>query len=116
MIEGVGVDIVSHRRIKRVLERYGERFLKRVMAESELEELRKRADVVGFVASRWAAKEAVVKALGCSVSYRLIEVLKDEKRPWVRIEGIDKKIHLSLSHEKDYSIAFAVVEGSSLRG
>ncbi len=116
MIKGIGVDITSHRRIEQVLKRYGERFLKRIMSEGELQELAKRSEVVSFVASRWAAKEAVIKALGSSVPYRHIEVFKIGKKPYVKVKGLNnKKIHLSLSHEKDYSIAFAIVEGSSLR-
>ncbi len=115
MIKGVGVDITSHRRIEQVLKRYGERFLKRIMTEGELQELAKRSEVVSFVASRWAAKEAVIKALGGTVPYRHIEVFKIGKKPYVKVKGVNEKIHLSLSHERDYSIAFAIVEGSSLR-
>lgn len=73
------------------------------------------------MATTFAAKEALIKAMGKLFSWKEIEVLRDkEEKPYVRLSGRTlelskskgvKKIHLSLSHEGDYAIAFLILEG-----
>ncbi len=110
MIEGIGVDIVSHRRIKSIFNKYGDRFVKRVLSEKEQKEFSRVKDKVSFLSSRWAAKEALVKALGETFIFSQVSVLKEDGKPFINLDFSGKKVHISLSHEKDYSIAFAVVE------
>jgi len=107
----VGSDIVSVKRIKNAYQKFGIRFAERILTERELKEFEKRKDKLIFLASRFAAKEAVYKANEISpFSWHRIEILKKDKIPAVYIDGIEKKeIKLSLSHEKEFAIAFCVV-------
>jgi holo-[acyl-carrier protein] synthase len=114
----VGVDLVDTSRIHRVLERYGTRFLERVYTPLELAYCQMR---VTSLAGRWAAKEAVVKALGCGfgdVHWSDIEVLSDEQgAPYLRLHGEAvmrarslglTEWAISLSHTDDHAVAFVV--------
>jgi len=120
-----GVDIVEISRIKHSLESGGEAFKKRVFTEKEIEycEGKKFAKYQSY-AARFAAKEAVSKAFGTGIgqyiSWKDIEVINDEKG-MPRIELSDKAkelfysingsgISISLSHCKDYAIAYVVFE------
>ena len=64
MIYGIGTDVVSVDRIRKVLLRFGERFAERILSDSELAEFAHKRDPVRFLAKRFAAKEAFSKALG----------------------------------------------------
>ncbi len=114
----VGIDTIEIPRVRRVLERHGERFLKRVFTPEEVAFCRGR---VPELAARFAAKEAVMKALGTGVrgvGWREIEVLPDRRgKPLVYLYGGAKKrademglygIDVSLSHERQYAIAAVV--------
>lgn len=120
---GVGLDVVDVGRIHAIMERRGERFLERILTSQE------RADVgepprAPSVAARFAAKEAVAKAMGTGVrgfALRDIEVQKDELgAPTVRLHrgaaqlakalGVTR-VWLSLSHERSLAVAVAVLEG-----
>ena len=114
----VGVDTVQIPRVQGVLDRHGERFLKRVYTPEEVAYCRGR---VPELAARFAAKEAVMKALGTGyrgVGWRDIETLPDRRgKPLVYLYGGAKSrademglqgIDVSLSHERDYAIAVAV--------
>jgi len=111
----VGVDLVEIERINRLVDRYGEHFLRRVYSPAEQEYCRERA---APLAARWAAKEAVVKALGCGfgeVSWNEIEVLNDVRgAPYLclrgqalaRAQGLGlTEWAISLSHTADHAIA-----------
>jgi holo-[acyl-carrier protein] synthase len=64
MVVGLGIDVASVERVRRALERFGERFSERVLTPGERSDLRPRADPAEAFAGRFAAKEAAVKALG----------------------------------------------------
>ncbi len=115
-----GVDIIEIPRIKQVLDRYGERFLKRVFTPDEIAYCRGRAP---NLAGRFAAKEATMKALGTGVrgvSWKDIEVVRAESgAPSVKLHGRAEKraerlqvseISLSISHSRDYAVAFVVAQ------
>ncbi len=117
----VGVDLIEISRVERVLQRYGERFLRRVYTDRELAYARGR---VAALAARWAAKEATAKAFGTGIGFirfNEIEVLRDELgKPELILHGqaaelaIQRQwanIALSLSHAGDYAIAFVVARG-----
>ncbi|MFN3598215.1 MAG: holo-ACP synthase [Aquificaceae bacterium] len=113
----VGIDIVKNQRIKEAVERFGERFLKRVYTEEELNYCKSQQAFYECLSARWACKEAVLKAFyqayGVVLKFSEIEVLGDRGKPAkVRIlkEGFeDCKIFVSLSHEREFSVAVAYV-------
>lgn len=100
MISGLGCDIVKHERINLKIR-------KKVLFGEELVFYDKAADKVEFLASRFAMKEAIVKAMNRQVGFADIFIYNDEDgRPVCNIDGI----MLSVSHEKDYSMAVAIKE------
>ena len=115
-----GVDIIEVGRVRRVAETYGQRFLKRIYTEEEAAYCRGRAPQL---ATRYAAKEAVMKALGTGVRgvrWRDIEVIRRRgQAPTVRLHGtalaraellgIDH-LAISLSHSEEYAVASVVGE------
>jgi holo-[acyl-carrier protein] synthase len=117
----IGVDIIEIERIKQVFRRHGERFLQRVYTEAEIAYCRGR---VPELAARFAAKEAVSKALGTGIVgrggifWREVEVLPNARgKPLVylhgraqdRAEGLGlKEFAISLSHSQEYAVAFVV--------
>lgn len=126
MILGTGIDMVEIRRVEDSLARFGERFLHRVFTEGERAYCDERGQGrAQSLALRWAAKEAVSKALGSGirrgVNFRDIEVTSDRLgRPSIALHGgaarVAKKkgiaaVHLSLTHDGPLAVAFAVAEG-----
>ncbi len=125
MIIGVGVDIVSVERVRKIHVRYGKAFEEKILSANERQELTKVKDRAAFIAKRFAAKEAVSKALGTGISKGLrfvdIEVVhNDLGRPGIAFSGKALNLsrragvagaHLSIADEKDYAIAHAVLLG-----
>lgn len=123
MIAGIGIDIIDINRIRRVLEK-NPAFRQKVFSEREIEYCESKADCCLSYAARFAAKEAFMKALGTGwnheVSWAEIEtVVNDKGSPTLNIEGRTRQTlaaknitscHLSLSHEKDYAVAFVILE------
>ncbi len=110
MIVGVGVDLVEIDRISKAMRR--PRFLERILTPLEREFCVKPHQVAG----RWAAKEAVAKAIGLSLTWQEVEILPDElgvPRAEVRSVHYDPgrlRIHVSISHEKGHAIGIAILE------
>ncbi len=113
-----GVDVIDIARVKRSIDRYGEHFLQRIYTPAEIELYHDRPQ---SLAARWAAKEAVAKALGTGigeVGWKEIEVLEDERRAPVlhlygRAQSLARELGLtewaiSLSHTSELAIAFVV--------
>ncbi len=126
MIFGVGVDIVEIRRIKEAMDKHAN-FIDRIFSKNEIEYLKVRNLRAEFVAGRFAAKEAVVKALGTGFSgfeFKDIEIDRTASgKPIVVLKGKAKliaqkycgyKIHVSISHGVDNAIAYAVMEVDKL--
>lgn len=114
----IGVDIVEIERVESAIKRGGERFLSRVYTETELRACQGR---LSSLASRFAAKEAVMKVLGTGgigIAWREIEILTgDDGRPSVRLYGQAlnraaklnlKEVSVSLSDSKQYAVAVAI--------
>jgi holo-[acyl-carrier protein] synthase len=122
MIYGVGIDLVKIERMKEVVEKWGRRFLDRVFTEGEISYCYEKKEPYLSLAVRFAAKEALVKAIGSEfpVSLTDIEVVNvDTGKPFIKINGrledffkekMIRKAHLSLSHEREYGVALIVLE------
>jgi holo-[acyl-carrier protein] synthase len=118
MIRGVGVDIIEIERIRAAMERRpGLR--KRLFSPSEIDYCQgKPASEFSHFAGRFAAKEAVAKALGRSLSWQEVIVEREATgRPVVRLDGRAAEaarggcIMLTISHSRDYAVAYAVFTG-----
>ena len=114
MILGTGVDITEVRRLRQAVEKWGDAFLNRVFTKEELRHARTRASFYQHLAGRFAAKEAVLKALGDQrLNWKDVRILNDkEGKPYCKItnEQIKKAdIHISISHVKSYAVANAIV-------
>ena len=126
MIVGIGVDMVKVDRIRRIVGRHGDRFLKRVFTDEEIAYCRRCAHPEQRLATRFAAKEAVLKALGVGwqggTRLRDVQVrINDLGAPSVELAGRTaeigrelgvNRILLSLTHDRDYAVAQAVAEGA----
>ena len=123
MIYGIGIDIVKTERMKAAVSRWGSRFLERVFTGEEIAYSYKKKEPYLSLSVRFAAKEALIKAIGADVPVPLtdIEVVNHGSgRPFIRVKGIletffeERSIrcaHLSLSHEREYGVACVVLEG-----
>ena len=121
MIVGIGTDIVDVRRVQRSHARFGERFTDKILCASERRPLT-GSRLAAYLARQFSAKEAVSKALGTGmrsgVHFRNIEIdRKESGAPMVRLTGEAKSraeelgisdIHISMSDERDYAIAYVI--------
>jgi holo-[acyl-carrier protein] synthase len=126
MIYGIGVDLVKVDRLARVVERYGERFVKRVFTDREIAYCHTRAHQgIYQFAQRFAAKEAFSKALGVGlrqggIRWRDVEVLPDSRgKPEIHVSGRAAGLcqelgiaamHISLTDEDNLAVAMVVLE------
>ena len=111
MIKGIGCDILSIKRLENILETTPS-FLKRIYSTKELEEYHRRNNDNSYLASRFAAKEAIVKVLtNYNHDLNSIEILNDNSgKPYVLINSIPKpQIFISISYETNYVIAYAIL-------
>ena len=114
MIVGTGVDIIEISRIRKSVETWGDRFLSRVLNPQEISYAKSHAVPYPHYAGRFAAKEAVYKALGDkAISWKDLTITNDpDGKPICHIKGLrpGRVVHLSISHSKFYAVASAVVE------
>lgn len=128
MIIGVGVDIIEIRRIKEALER-NDKFTDKLFSKEEIEYLKSRNFRPEYVAGRFAAKEAVSKALGTGFrGFDFRDIVIDRTalgKPIVVLKGKAKllaqkygsfRIHVSISHGEDNAIAYALIESDVIEG
>ena len=124
MISGIGTDLIYIARVEATWERFGERFLKRLLSQNEYQQFEMRGRDPRYLAKRFAAKEAAAKALGVGIgaNARLceIEVLNNPlgkpelnfygaAADTVRQQGIVGS-HIALTDESDLAQAFVVLE------
>jgi len=120
-IIGIGADLIEVRRVARAHERFGDRFLVRLYTPEERAYCMKRFDFACALAGRFAAKEAVVKALSpeapTGMAYREVAIHADGNRPRVELAGEAAalaaargitEVKVTISHEREYALAFAV--------
>jgi holo-[acyl-carrier protein] synthase len=125
VIFGIGTDIVRVQRLQSALDRHGERLARRILAEEEFDEFQDSLQQGHFLAKRFAAKEATVKALGTGfrdgISLRDIRVGHDSLgKPLLLFSeavaarlaelGVADNGHISLSDEREFAVAFVVLE------
>lgn len=116
MITGIGVDIIEIDRLKNIIDKYKDIFLRRIFTSKEIEYCNKQYFPPQHFAGKFAAKEAIAKCFGKGIngnlSFKDIEILNDEfGKPIVLIKNeISNKIKLSISHSNSYAIAFAIIE------
>jgi holo-[acyl-carrier protein] synthase len=124
MILGIGIDLVDVLRIEAIIFRWQERFLRRIFTDKEISYCNNKKDPAQRFATRYAAKEAVVKALypkGTEgISMHDIEIGQSEGRPEVALYNQSKdyseklgvkKIFIMLSHDGNYGVAQVILEG-----
>jgi len=100
----IGIDIVQVSRMRESYERFGERFLKRILSSEEISKAKDRKEMFTFIAGRFAAREAFVKATGKKdIVFSKLEIFNDERgRPYIKDH---EQVELSISHEKEYAVA-----------
>jgi len=109
----VGTDIIDINRVKKSIDRFGDKFLDRFLSKKEIAIAKKVETVAGF----WASKEAISKALGCGIGKELsfldIEIKKDyNNAPYFELKNQKWSItdlSLSISHDSNFAIAVVVI-------
>ena len=126
-ILGNGVDIIENYRIEKLIQK--ESFLNRIYTKKEILNSKRTKNKTNYFAKRYAAKEALVKALGVgfrnNINFNDIEVINNIRgKPFIKLSkkirnflkyksNLKKyKIHLSLSDEKKYSIAYVIIDSN----
>jgi len=123
---GIGTDIVKLSRIKALYDQWGARFLLRILSSHEREALASLSHKIPYIAKRFAAKEAVAKALGTGIGEKaaFVEISIENEtsgKPKVVLYGKAKefatsvgvgKVHISLSDEREYAIAYVILESA----
>jgi holo-[acyl-carrier protein] synthase len=129
-VRGIGIDVVQITRMRGVIDRWDERFLRRVFTEGEIAYCRARRDPVPHFAARFAAKEAGLKALGTGlrlgIHWRELEVHRERgQAPTLVLRGRSREISeargggrmlLTLTHDGDYALAQAMLVSDSEGG
>ena len=124
MIVGIGIDIVSIQRILDIYQRHADRFVRRILTDSEKEYVLRHKDPGQRLAGRWAAKEAALKALGTGLSngirWRDVEILPDRTgKPYVAFHGRAHEhaaglgatvFHVTITHSDEWALAQVILE------
>jgi holo-[acyl-carrier protein] synthase len=125
-VVAIGSDLASIARVRAVHRRHGERFARRLLTAAEWPRYARLRDPSAYLARRFAAKEAAAKALGTGIAggvgFQQLEVLNDDAgAPMLSLRGEAAlraarlgvvRCHLSLTDERDYALAFVVLEGA----
>ena len=121
MVIGIGVDIIEISRIKDSVERFGDNFLNKIYTTGEINYCLSKANKYQHLAARFAAKEAVAKALATGwnkeFSWQHIEITNEPSGlPVVELKGKlksflepDKNLKISMSHSRDYVVCMAII-------
>lgn len=124
MIAGIGTDIVKISRMEESLDKLGDRFAKRILSDEEMKEFSRSSSPAFFLAKRFAAKEATVKALGTGfsrgISMKHVSVEHDEMgKPLIKLTQVAERIaneqeitqcHISIADEREFAIAYVIME------
>jgi holo-[acyl-carrier protein] synthase len=125
VILGIGIDLVEVERIRKACERFGDRFLYRILRPDEISYCLSHRVMAPHVAARFAAKEAISKAFGTGIGRELgwlnmevvhrdsgqpVAVFDDDGANLLRARGVTS-VHISLSHTQGHATAVAIIEG-----
>ena len=124
MIFGTGIDIIEIDRIKNSIQKYSDRFKKKIFTQKEIDYCHSQADPAKHFAARFTVKEAVLKCFGTGMTgtilWKDIEIDKlNSGQPVLKLHGNGKKlfnqlnlkhIHISITHDKTYAAAHAIAE------
>ena len=124
MIFGTGIDIIEIDRIKNSIQKYSDRFKKKIFTQKEIDYCHSQADPAKHFAARFTVKEAVLKCFGTGMTggilWKDIEIDKlNSGQPIINLHGNGKKlfnqlklkhIHVSITHDKTYAAAQAIAE------
>ncbi|MDD5363517.1 MAG: holo-ACP synthase [Ignavibacteria bacterium] len=120
MIIGIGIDIIDIKRIKSIIEKFGDKFYEKILTEKEIAYCKSyKAKPEPHFAGRFASKEAYSKSIGTGISkdfkWKDIEILNDERgKPYVHHlvenEFSKHKFHISISHTDEYASAVVICE------
>lgn len=125
MVSGIGIDMVRNSRIENLIERWGEKFLRKVFTDDELAQNGSARNREISYAANYAVKEAFVKALGTGfrrgIKFHNIAVMRNDLgKPFIDLRGSTKeiaeqrgltRIHTTISHDGEYSVAVVILEG-----
>ena len=113
MILGVGTDIVEINRVKKAIDRWGADFLKKILTKEEIQYAKKFKSPFAHYAGRFAAKEAIYKAVGDpKLAWHDITIVNDKNGKPIckhRSKNFKKQILISISHSRYYATAFCIV-------
>ncbi len=121
MILGIGIDIIEIDRVKNSIDKFGDQFLNKIYTKNELEYCLSKANKYQHLAARFAAKEAVSKALTTGwnkeFSWKNVEIFNEPNgMPYVELKGNlksflsdNKNLKISMSHSRDYVVCFAII-------
>ena len=108
---GVGVDIVERERVQKI--RFLSRFAEYFLTPDELASFRKNIDPIAFIASRFALKEATIKAFPGFLKPHDFEIIKNGKKPAIRFCASDTeenyRVFASISHSTEYAAGYALI-------
>jgi holo-[acyl-carrier protein] synthase len=119
MLKGVGIDIIDIKRVKRIMEQFGDRFFEKILTEKEIAYCKSFSKPDLHFAGRFAAKESYSKSIGTGISkdfaWRDIEVLNDERgKPYIHHtkenEYSQLIFNVSISHTDEYACAVVTCE------
>ena len=123
MIIGVWTDIVSIEKIKLIYNKFGDRFLDKILTKEEKEYCRSFPDPNSHIAGKFAAKESVFKAAhsieGLSMTWKDIEIKKHKNNaPYISLQGelkeyfenFNTNVQISISHSNSYAVGYAIIE------
>lgn len=119
MVIGVGIDIIEIKRIKSVMEKFGDRFFERILTDNEIKYCKSFSKPDLHFAGRFASKEAYSKSIGTGISkdfkWKDIEILNDERgKPYIKhtVENSYSKFKftVSISHTDEYASAVVICE------
>jgi holo-[acyl-carrier protein] synthase len=121
-VVSIGVDICSIKRMREIEEKYKKRFLQKIFTSQEIVYCEKKYNKHASYAARFAAKEALLKAIGTGLRngfyWKDIEIYNtDLGKPYFNFEGqteqfiSNRNVHLSISHTDKDAIAFVIIEG-----
>ena len=119
MIKGVGIDIIDVKRIKKIIDKYSDKFFNRILTENEINYCKSFSKPDLHFAGRFASKEAYSKSIGTGISkdfrWKDIEILNDRRgKPYinhtVESDYTKYKFEVSISHTDEYACAVVVCE------